>query len=583
MKAINIAIFFLLIPALSWGACDCASTDQANPCTGTSISITVDGTNTYDPTFSWTFNSGGGSARCGQFANGDYWVAPASGQSSVQLTTITTTTPGTLTADVNPRQDDYGLLDGTNAYNGYDSSENIISSLPISYSSDVSIVAASQRNEAVEGQCNSDAKDECTNAYHVVTILTAVPPGAGSTVLRPPIVPTTKTLVPLSDFDLSRLPSEAYLTGATEAQLELIRVRWSHNLDILNFGWSEDGGTTYIGNSIGGRSHRAFSLVNDYAAGAAKAWSDDVKMLMSSSTASGAAKNKAIYALLTYGLDNYAAMFSDPSGFPKKWGSGAGQHLGKFPPVVFAAGLEVGNTARQDNVKTVGSLTSATAPQEFAQLHVGTNGPVWGDMDTITRYWNDYIWANCWDGHPGTCDYNVGQKTSADPHMYIDGPPEKPGTTYFEVASGGILDFAAICILIPEMQELAVTTKHIDFAQRIKTHGLLTAPDPCIRVDTREDFGSCSIWTGGTGCDYYSPTASVAKTWGPKGLSYPDPGCETTEGTYTTAGRFTSLDGTTAPISTAYSTADFRNNWSTIYSEYQQTGHSSRGAFLLGY
>ena len=76
-------------------SCDCGSTDENNPCTGQSIGVTVtaktpNGGTAVDSVYNWSFNSGGGDANCGQFANGDYWVSPAAGPVSYTHLTLPT-------------------------------------------------------------------------------------------------------------------------------------------------------------------------------------------------------------------------------------------------------------------------------------------------------------------------------------------------------------------------------------------------------------------------------------------------------------------------------------------------------------
>jgi hypothetical protein len=277
-------------------------------------------------------------------------------------------------------------------------------------------------------------------------------------------------------------------------------------------------------------------------------------------------------AMLAYGFDMYHAALAPPGDPLIRFGSGAGQHLGKFPPLALAAALEVGNTARQNAVKAVASWVSSNKPQEFAQLQDGPYGPVWGDLDAmapVTRYWNDYQWAGCYDNAPGPCNPNVGTKAAADPHGYIDGPANRPGEFYFQTGYAGILNFAASCILIPAMQALVIDDKHILFVHRAKTHGLKTLPDPCVNIDSREDMTTCNVWTGGTGCDYYWVTAAIEKTWGPKSLYWSrNLGCGDTPTEYAVQSRFGSMDGTPAPINSSHVVAAFNSNWSTIYSEY---------------
>jgi len=184
-------------------------------------------------------------------------------------------------------------------------------------------------------------------------------------------------------------------------------------------------------------------------------------------------------------------------------------------------------------------------------------------------------WAQCFDtADDAACSITVGNKSQADPFKYHDGPTVKPGTNYFEVATAGIMSFAAIQSMMPKFHEAVNTTKVVDFVHRITTHGLQTLPDPCVTTDTRETAskhgGTCSMFYLGTGCEYYYPTGTIAHTWGPISTTDAAQGCVTTETPgYTQTGRFASLDGTAAPISSGYRVPQIYNNWATIYLEYQ--------------
>lgn len=559
---------FCLIPDYSKASCDCGSTNQEAPCTGQSIKIDVtaktpNGGTAVDSQYNWSFNSGGGDARCGQFANGDYWVAPAPGKDSVTITSITGS--GSITADVNPHPGSYGLLNGTKSYSGYNASENIIPTLPQSYSAETSLVAAIQRNEAVEGACGtSSILGECVDSYNVVTVLPSVPANAGSDTLRPNITGATKELLTFSDLDLSRIPAESFLTGTDAAGLEDIRRRWSHSMEIFSVSWSTDGGATWKSNGEAGRGLRSHILIDDYAAGTSTALHSDLATLFSADNQLDS-KKKSIAAILSYGLDLYHAVLGPDKVYPVRWASGAGQHAGKFTPVVLLAALEKNNPTRLGAVKAIAGKDNSEQPQELAQLHVGPNGPVWGDDEGITRYWNDMKWAGCYDTSTSTCNIGVGKRTAADPYKYIDGPANAPGSNYFSIGYGGILNFAAMMHLMPEFMAAVNTTKPLDFVNRARTHGLKTLPDPVVTIDSREFGNECDVYRGGAGCGYYYPTASIEKTWGPKNLTDASQGAVTTVTPgYTQQGRFASMDGEQAPISLSYVSRQLHDNWATL-------------------
>jgi len=582
----------LLISALSclpatasYAACNCESSDVANPCTGKSISVTVNattinGTKSANATFNWAFNSNGGDARCGQFANGDYWIAPAAGQSTVTVTGITTTSPGSISADENPVPEKRGLLNNSKNYGNYDAAENIITHLPISYSTNTSLVAAIQRNEGIEGNCGTSAiVGECVDAYHVVTVLTAVPESAGATVIRPNITGSNKVLLSLSDFDFTKIPTYSFLTGADSGGYEAMRQRWSHSVEFFSLNYFD--GSTWKSYSEAGRAFRSHIVVDDYGAGMGRQLHDDLAIIMSSANTLPQ-KQKAIAAILSYGLDIYMVKFND-RGAAYNWSSGAGQHLGKFTPAVFFAAMAKSNTYA-NNLKTFAGLDYPAQPQELAQVHVGPYGPVWGDFqEGIKRYWNDMVWANCYDNAPGPCDPNVGQKTEADPYMLIDGPADKPGTTYFPIGYAGILNFSAVMALMPSFAAIVNTSKPVDFVIRARTHGLKTWPDPCVTVDTRLNRATCNIYTGGLTCDYYflNPSA-IEKTWGPKSITDATQGCVTTEvAGHTQQGRFRSMDGATAPINMGYASGQLYNHWDTIIANWSMPGTSLQPPVLF--
>ncbi len=337
-KILIIISALLAVSVKTEAACNCGATD-ATPCTGQSIFVSVtagtpNGGTAINSEYTWTFNSGGGDARCGQFANGDYWVAPATGQTSVTITGITSN--GNVSADADPTIESMGLLSSTKTYGNYNASENIIPNLPISYSTVTSLVAAIQRNEATEGICGTHAiEGNCVDSYDVVTVLPSVPANAGATVIRPNITGKSKAIIDFTELDFSLLPSESFLIGTDSAGLENIRRRWSHSIEI--FSLNNSVGTTKGFCSEGGRAFRAHTLIDDYGAGMAASWYNDLMTLFSSDLTIEN-KKPALSAMLSFGLDLYHAMYDAPQGLVRRWGSGATQHPGKFmPPVLLAA------------------------------------------------------------------------------------------------------------------------------------------------------------------------------------------------------------------------------------------------------
>lgn len=520
-----------LIPAIiaftaadTMAACDCGSVDSANPCTGTSISVTVQGDSRYEGgrsvQFDWSFHSGGSPANCGQFANGDYWIAPASGQNSVTVTGINGSGSGTIYADENPVPEAMGLL--SRDYGNQDSNENIITRLPLSWNRDTSLVAVIERDEATHGECGTRAiVGCCADAYSIVTVLEQVPPEAGANSLRPSITETEKELLSLDDFDLTRISDESFLTGTDAEGLEEIRQVWSHHIEILSMRDIEGNGY-----SEGGRAFRAELVTHNYAAGTAQHWHNHLMQLMSADN-SLEEKKAALAAVLTYGKDIFYHVYT-PTGERERWfGAGAGQSLGRFPPAVLFAALAK-DPFYGDTLKLASSTQvniDGLSIHELDQANIGPNGPVWGDHDTfdnkydVGRYWGEILNNQAFDGASGNFDGVIGgKKTFRDPYLYIDGPGARPGGLYAGDVAGPMRALAAEMLLMPEVCEIVNYDALVEYAIRITAVGIQTANDPCAPPDPREDPAGCDTYRA-RGCKYYGlswdPHVTDKPTWGP--------------------------------------------------------------------
>ncbi|WP_157469796.1 hypothetical protein [Desulfobulbus elongatus] len=561
-KKINYFLIIILIVFTcknSIAQCDCGSTDANYPCTGRSISVTVtagipNGGMAIDNIYNWSFHSGGGEARCGQFANGDYWVAPAKGQTTVTITEVKGS--GYLSLDADPIPERTGLLGTANKYGNYVESENIITKLPIDYSNTTSLVASIQRNENMEGACGTKAiLGSCVDSYNVLTVLPSAPENNGTDRIRPNITGTKKYFFKLSDFNLTQLPSKNYFTGLSKDEIELIRQRWSHSTEIFGIfnstnesGWSE-----------GGRAFRSHILIDDYGAGTAVAWFSDVTRLLSTENTYHE-KIKALSAILTYGQDIFATVYNPANGTTRWFGVGATQSAGRFPPAVFFAAL-----LRDKNFSNIistagknGRGLASVGPHELTQVQPGKNFPIWGDVIfgnlEEDAYWGSLFKSQCYDGATGVCDISTGKRTGRDPYGYIDGPSNRPGVGYMNTSLGPQRSLAALMYLIPTVCEAVNYDDLLIYLDRIQNEGIRTADDPCVTPDSREDTATCEPYKK-SGCKYYKIT------WGPD----PDkPGecIKTATPPYTKQSRFGKLDK--SMIKAGYTTAQIEKNWSII-------------------
>ncbi|MCC5858065.1 MAG: hypothetical protein JJT90_07915 [Ectothiorhodospiraceae bacterium] len=556
----GLALLLAAAPLQAIADCDCGSTDLTAPCTGQAISITVESTGAPRPphqaaSFHWQFQSDGGDAYCGQFANGDYWIAPRPGET---LTLLSVDGNGSISLDANPTTEALGLLDGSNHYGNHDPSQDLIASgaLPQVFTGITSLVAAKQRPEASDesSTCGTGAiVGECVDAYHVVTVLTDVPPLAGADTIRPPITGTEKPLLRWSDFDLSRLPSTDLVSGSwhNSRDLETIRRRWTHASEAFSIRNAELGGF-----SEGGRAFRAHIMVPDYGATVASTFSNDLVTLFSSAHSLDE-KHPALAAMLSYGLDIYHARYSPPDGVQRAWGSGAGQWAGQYLPPAFLAAL-LRDPERADTLRAMLDTIhhddpALRGPQELRQINIGQNGAlVWGDEPHFPEhkerdYWSELFSQQCYDGAPGECDSSSGRRTQRDPYGYIDGAPGEPGVNYMAITHGAQRALVSTLFHMPVLCHVVDYPPLVEYIDRLHHIGIHTAPDPCAAPDPREN-PACSVHSG-TNCDYYGVT------WGPD----PDSPGRCITGS---PGRFVSRHG--SPASVSHQAWQAESNWDVV-------------------
>ncbi len=530
--------------------------------------------------FFWKFKSANGAApRIGKFACGSYWVAPAEGDKGVILESLkgTPEEEGWLTCDADPITERHGLLNGKNNYGSHDPSENIIPRLPMTFEPEpdscVSLVAAMQRDESATSKGGTKLiVGEVVDAYCIVTVLPTVPKNGGRDMIRPNITGVRKEFLTWDDFDLSRLPTYPFINGKSAEEWAETALRWRHSSEVFGMGTEGEGknGKVIRIFSEGGRAFRSeIFFPSGYGATVAAAFNDDVLSLFSAAN-SLEQKKEALAAMLAYGLDIYHARYNYGDNAPKVWTSGAGQHVGQFLPPVFAAALlrdpEKADRLRMTAITNHAPDPKEQGPQELRQIRRGVTGVLlWGDGHPFSvqqdgfrvpfrRYWSDFTASKCYDGYEGTDkpNANKGKKTIADPYGYIDGPANKPGTSYMGVAMGPMRSFAAVMILMPAVRSVVNTDAPIEYVDRVERHGVWAWPDP-VAIPAKEDQDGLDLWRSLKG----------AKEWGVTWGARPDdPRFAIENG----KGRFRSLHG--KPIATVYESPRAKRNWSHIITLY---------------
>ena len=167
-----------------------------------------------------------------------------------------------------------------------------------------------------------------------------------------------------------------------------------------------------------------------------------------------------------------------------------------------AAGAEAGRPLDPARLtKTAGSI--------LRQIKRGVTGVLlWGDGHPLNpkrtkmggqdwRYWADFAGPKCYDAYPGEGNPHRGKKTAADLYGYIDGPANKPGSSYMGVSLGGFRAVAAVMILMPQVRSVVNTDAPIEYTDRVTRHGLWTWPDP-VAPPAQVDQETARLWWSAT-------------------------------------------------------------------------------------
>lgn len=521
----SIAIWLLVwsLTARASTACDCVDSPIGGTCYATSATRVSGNTS-----ISWSFKCGDQPCECGQYVNGDFWVSfgTPNGDRSEGVTIVDVSPTGEVNGlEQDPRSPSvHGLL---SCAKGYDRSINLMNELPYRVPQDSSLIKAVRRT----GQCGSRTIRKCCVAtYDVLTILKAPPREYSRFLFRPGFASTSKESFSTSDFDLRRLPRIPQISASgLRSRFDRITKRWS---------------TPYFDHMIEslGDKGRAFApadILDDYGAAQASMYLNDLLTVMGSDA--DEKKKSAVYALIQRGIDLLASW---ESGI--RWRAGAGQKMGRKPPIAFAAAL----STRRDVRELVAGIASGRTPgstrfdfQEDGQIRGKFEGfaePIWGDTGGYCQenwYWSQLFLEQQYSGGsrkrigPGD-----NKRTCGDPYGFIDGPAGKPGSAYQTCcSSAGFVAYALAQWLMPDLRATASDPDLLRYADRVRggseensSGGAWTLPDPCAPPDPRE-AADCRPHLGGHGCLFYG------RTWGPR---QGGKGCIEHAGTRAGSGRF---------------------------------------------
>jgi len=378
---------------------------------------------------------------CGQFANGDWWVAPDSPGGAVMLTALSPDFDGESHGwQVNPA--DPGEQGFDARINGYVSS--LVPDLPYSAVAGESIVKGVSV-PVVDGEtCRP-----CVQSASILTVLDEIPVGDGAGFFRPPYPGDAKPLIPVSRLRMDLLPALDPVDSApTFPEVEAsFQQPW---LDHKS-GWT-------------GRELHPEESMPDYGADIAAVTGDGALGLMLAGDPEE--KRQAAIRYVQVGVDLFHAYLNGSN-----WVANGGHSPGRRLPLAMAATLLDDAGMRQ-----VVRYAPETDFGEGGSLVVGSQAgiPLWGQACSDEQYWEQ-------------ARFDKGNKSCEDPYGYIDGG-EVPGESYqFCCNSSPWRGHALALRLMPELQCAWAAEDFLAYVDRWVEAGTHAQPDPCAGYDGDPD------------------------------------------------------------------------------------------------
>ena len=379
---------------------------------------------------------------CGQFANGDYWVAPDSPSGTVIITAMTPKFTGTTNGwQVNPTDVATQGFDGRTNLDlpGVHFDASLVPALPYTARAGQSIVKAVSTTDNTRLPLQTAA---------VLTVLASIPVNNGATLLRPPYFGLDKPLRSINDIHLEKLPQLAPPPNDVPTLASLHSRFQRVQLDTQ---------TDWDGEDI-------HPIDNLPVYGAEVAIENTVAVLRLMLNDSAQDKLPLAIDLVEYGQDLSAALRAGLN-FEALGGH---RHGRKLVLSLTAALLEDAGIASQVHDAPYNTF------QEDGHVHESkvTKGLVlWGAPATSSAgceeadYWYDQ-------------DTGSGSRDCADPYDYIDGG-YIPGDDYQLCCE--FMAFRAMGValrLMPELQQTWNNNNFLTYVDRMVNCGAHTLPDP---------------------------------------------------------------------------------------------------------
>lgn len=436
----------------------------------------------------WTFDK---EYRCGQFANGDYWVLgpltineitpaydfdfPTNSDQCVYPSIETCTSyPGSEYGITCPNvlgQDYCVYKKAKNGWmvnpsdvskQGFDASvssfdEGTVPTLPYS---------AGPNESIVKSVSYPNGSRPILKSLAVLTVLGEIPANNGADVFRPPYFGIDKAIISTNDINWGLLPT--YSPSVAPPSIENFRAVTYFRGPQLD----------YLSNHLIDYLHPDDNMPNDGGALATRNGEIALRLMLDDSPES---KKSLAIDYIQHGIDLYYAGINGA-----KWPPDGQIYIGRKLPMTFAAVM-----LDNQDMKNFVSGGDDFQFQENGVFHHTTQSDqsLWS-MNKST-YANEWRY---WDELVRTPDY--GGKTGPDPYGYIDGS-SVPGVTY--LMSGNSMQskkFSLALLLMPELRPVWNDQEILDFTQRWVSHGVWTQPDPCAPVT-----GICKAGTVSAGAN----------------------------------------------------------------------------------
>lgn len=328
-------------------------------------------------TVTFTFNK---AVPCGQFVTGDYWVTPATGDTTVTITAMSPAYTGTRNGwEVNP------ATTATEVNQGFDSrvttggccvDPTLVPALPYAAAADSSIIkAVSNPNTCVTGNV------PCLTDVSILTVLGSVPANNGANTFRPGWAGVTKRLFTTAGLRSDLLPSLAPVAGTPTLAAEEARMLRPQFDPFVNF----LGRFLHPTNAFYDPANPA---VDDaYGAEASKDWNDAILRLMLNDSA--AQKQTLLYEVVQAGIDQYVFKAAHNG-----WPADGGHFVGRRILVAFA-GLMLGDASMQthagdtlwdENVHISFSSAAGVAGRQYFSDNVAPGMMLWGKSCAGSTY-----------------------------------------------------------------------------------------------------------------------------------------------------------------------------------------------------